>query len=1187
MAFVDTRIPLTQCDIPSIHLENQEFELNREQPVGKGGTCLVYEAVQKDRSGLGRRVILKEFYPASPESGSWRDPDSGKLSLPAQESIQDQRQRFCRSYELFKALFNEAELNLYTVQAQGHIQGNGTEYLVVDYGSGMTLEGYMALQPCLFDFLARMRVLALVLEKLHKRGFVHMDMKPDNLLCYAQHDVVKLLDTDSLLEKKIFAGKAVEVILSGSQGYTAPEVRELAQGLEEDWLGCYEERHQFAELGHRADIYSFGVILNRFFRKDCPKEAPLEACLRQKEPYLSARAVRSMEKLLDKTMARDPENRYESMAQVALALEDLLGHLDPKKPMLAQRFSGESFPVLGREEMLAQMEAVLKAQSSQGSRILCLSGIGGVGKSVLARLYARRHQQEYDVVTEVAALSAEEAVNQLTILNWEPEPGLSEEDYWKRHKKMVRNLCAEQKVLILVHDYDVSEDNIALWRELNCDILLTSRHDWTGSGIATIRLRCADLSVEQAEAIFERYYLQNCETQAQYLRLSGILSQEKAELTKLVRQVDAHPMTLMLLARYMTDVPGQELGPKNVLEEWHKKRIFAEDSPRTFPQEQDDAVQMNNVCGHLTKLFRQELERSGFCEEEILALRHMLLCPSEYGISSVRFADWCDMEADWLERLRKRGWLEYLPWQQDVLRPEAAPGVYIMPRVLQQVLGKVPGISIRPSDVDLYSAGLYQRFRKEERFLQRQAILVHMEQVLTLPEETTAEYLQYLLMLLEMYNTLTKLKKREQIITQILHIYDQLSSSDREDPDLKMAVKMLQKADMLRKGLWKELLAQEKKKMVFSSLAEAVQEVYLRFECGRITDALKLAKQVRARCWRGASLWDQICFQAAMTRIYSKLGLRSRAETEISRLTERYREYGSEDASMDLIFYQAASEYIPLLLEEDCPQQTMELVSQLQQSACEKLGPEHMIAVRLNNQMADTCVLQKDPATAAEHRKQAIVGTQNPFEKLTWTLHLALDYGNREPELRDAALKQALTLCRNILRKDGKDRQSERLQELITYYIAPSSGMKIAQLVPRLARTKARDGFGYIDRHTALITTAAELAAFYYSSAADAVEAGLIPSGLDLLRDWLRLVRRADSFYMQRDAYFMAAAEIFRRFGLKEEACWYRQAITGQLPWSHDQGNIPFDLWVRDFIGEEYFRLEKLATKNKIHIPIR
>ena len=64
---------------------------------------------------------------------------------------------------------------------------------------------------------------AMALAELHKSGYVHLDVKPENML-YFKDGYIKMIDTDSIIKKEKFKDDAEPKILSYSEGYTAPEI---------------------------------------------------------------------------------------------------------------------------------------------------------------------------------------------------------------------------------------------------------------------------------------------------------------------------------------------------------------------------------------------------------------------------------------------------------------------------------------------------------------------------------------------------------------------------------------------------------------------------------------------------------------------------------------------------------------------------------------------------------------------------------------------------------------------------------------------------------------------------------------------------------------------------------------------------------------------------------------------------
>lgn len=685
------RPTLIDCGRTEPVLGELAFEIDAAAGVGRGGTCLVYRAYQKEMTEYGtclkRKVILKEFYPVAAGCLSWRRED-GSLCIPDTDpDVRFKEEHFRRSRELFVRLHNEDSLNLNMAEAQSWLRANGTCYIVVDYSSGVSLEEY-ARDPgkSLWDRLSMLRNLALVISRLHGLGYLHLDLKPDNILCQDQH-LVRLIDTDSLTEIREL--KSDRVTLSVSGNFSAPEVRLCAENPGD--TRCW---NRFRKYCRRADVYAFGALLHQCLFDREPGEnlrQKLEECY----PDISGKARLLLQDLLESTLERSAILRCPDMDTVLARLDQLLPLVSPAVIRVLENFSPNPYPVVGREDRLAQVRAAVEGSSGRGSRIVCITGLGGVGKSTLARMYAQRWAEQYDVIVEVSADSAAEAIRQISIANWEPDRSLPEKEVTAQTVTRLAQLSGEHPLLLIVHNYDVSQDpDFELWGKLGCDILLTSRHDWSGSGYPAVSLSCSDLSEEEAAELFAHYYLADRTAEVQ---LRQQLESEKADLYRLLHRLDRHPLGIKLMARYMAAVPGKELLPGQALEELEGQG-FSQDSPVAFQNDRDQKILEENVYGHLAYLFRSALDSGLLADKERQALRYFLLTGPDRGISAGRFQKWTGLHSFLPEKLRRHGWLEYYPNRQDLLDMEPHRGVYVLPMVLREVLRREPGMACICSD---------------------------------------------------------------------------------------------------------------------------------------------------------------------------------------------------------------------------------------------------------------------------------------------------------------------------------------------------------------------------------------------------------------------------------------------------------------------------------------------------------
>jgi len=161
------------------------------------------------------------------------------------------------------------------------------------------------------------RSAAEALDYAHRRGMIHRDVKPANLML---DDGQRVVLTDFGIAKIVTGAQFTSSGgMVGTPAYMAPE-----QGLGE-------------QGDERSDLYSLGVILFQFLTGRLPfdAETPLAVVLKHvNEPIPSLRqhaphASSELDRIVRKALAKDPDERYQTAAALAedLASLDEQGHV--------------------------------------------------------------------------------------------------------------------------------------------------------------------------------------------------------------------------------------------------------------------------------------------------------------------------------------------------------------------------------------------------------------------------------------------------------------------------------------------------------------------------------------------------------------------------------------------------------------------------------------------------------------------------------------------------------------------------------------------------------------------------------------------------------------------------------------------------------------------------------------------
>ena len=151
--------------------------------------------------------------------------------------------------------------------------------------------------------------LARALKHAHEHGVIHRDIKPENVLLAADDSFVladfgiaKLVDSSTSITE---LGTSV-----GTPYYMSPE------------------QAQANSVDQRSDLYSLGVVLYEMVTGVVPYEATTAIGVALKHihdpvPALTGDSV-VLQPLLDRLMAKPPEDRYQSAGQLIKKLELLL-----------------------------------------------------------------------------------------------------------------------------------------------------------------------------------------------------------------------------------------------------------------------------------------------------------------------------------------------------------------------------------------------------------------------------------------------------------------------------------------------------------------------------------------------------------------------------------------------------------------------------------------------------------------------------------------------------------------------------------------------------------------------------------------------------------------------------------------------------------------------------------------------
>ena len=291
----------------------------------------------------------------------------------------------------------------------------------------------------------------------------------------------------------------------------------------------------------------------------------------------------------------------------------------------------------GREDTLAQIKEIFDS----GERILFLQGIGGIGKTEIAKQYAKRNKAQYDtviyatynntiveLVSSQVSFKIEPLFPRQVLLDGTQESDIS---FFKRKLNLIREITNE-RTLIIIDNFDVMDDeHFSDILDANYKLLITTRCDYSRL-YPTLKIEPLD-SMEQLKNVFLKNY-------------DGFMVDEDDEhLAELIELVNRHTYTIELIAQHMEN-SGQTV--EDMIDTLkHEGIVSLNEEVRSSADK--TLIAYENLL-RMFKVFNLN-------EEEKVVLQYLSLMPLS-GVDIRDFKNWLQLKSlKVIKNLENRSWI--------------------------------------------------------------------------------------------------------------------------------------------------------------------------------------------------------------------------------------------------------------------------------------------------------------------------------------------------------------------------------------------------------------------------------------------------------------------------------------------------------------------------------------------------
>ena len=368
-----------------INLKGTEYRILELK--GRGASCVVYLA---ENCSNNRRVLIKEFYPK--KCDITRDENNNLVISNSDSNIyRILKEQLRKAYKLQLEFHNSDETGNYTSDAETMVEAYSTLYVIMNKVVGSSYD--KVVPENITDVLEVCKSVATVIGFYHKKGYLHLDIKPDNIYVLKEtNQIINLFDFDTVkLKSDLENGNYI----ASTNKISAPEI---SKAEIDEFTGKYLQ-----EVDERADIYAIGHIL---FEKVMERNAKSSDIILGKKFNLgktkllknsSPQLREKIQEIFQHTVVRMKSERYSNTDELIKALDQALEIATEEKDgyLIDNNITvtTSSNYYISRKDKLSEIR-----QHLENYHIAYLYGIGGIGKSETAREYAEEYRSSYTTI---------------------------------------------------------------------------------------------------------------------------------------------------------------------------------------------------------------------------------------------------------------------------------------------------------------------------------------------------------------------------------------------------------------------------------------------------------------------------------------------------------------------------------------------------------------------------------------------------------------------------------------------------------------------------------------------------------------------------------------------------------------------------------------------------------------------